>query len=158
MRNIILFSDSFTLSSSEYCFVKTIWSPRSFMRSLKTCFFNQEVVYCQYKWTLKPRGLGIKQGLDLAKAGPPAWQKLGFHFQSNSEFSVLDEWPSHTIVHRLHNTFFKGYLASYVDSKRLMWKNWDFARVSRLDCLLLCTHACMLSGGQLYATPWTVAH
>ena len=140
MGNIILFSDSFTLSSSEYCFVKTIWSPRSFMRSLKTCVLNQEVVYCQYKWTLKPRGLGIKWGLNLAKAGPHAWQKLGFHFQINSEFSVLDEWPSHMIVHRLHNTFFKDYLTSYVDSKRLMWKNCDFAGVSQLEwgCLLMC--------------------
>lgn len=40
------------------------------------------------------------------------------------------------IVHRLHNTFFKDYLTSYVDSKRLMWKNYDFAGVSQLEGLL----------------------
>lgn len=37
------------------------------------------------------RTQGIKLGLDLAKAGPHAGQKLGFHSYNNSEFSVLDE-------------------------------------------------------------------
>lgn len=55
-------------------------------------------------------------GLDLAKLVPKPDRNWAF------TFGIIDEQPSHMIAHREHSTFFKDYLASYANSKRLMWK------------------------------------